>query len=63
MRTNSSRNGPIWMGSPSGLISRSSAAFSSPCSSSFDLTRPSVSLVAQTSGTFTSRSRYGSPPT
>ena len=34
---------------PSGSISISSAARSSPCSSSFDLTSPSVSRVAQTS--------------
>ncbi len=35
----------------SGSISRSSAARSRPCSSSFDLTSPSVSRVAHTSGT------------
>ena len=49
MRTNSSRNGPISTGPPSGSTSRSSAARSRPCSSSFDLTSPSVSRVAQTS--------------
>ena len=63
MRTNSSRNGPSWSGGPSGSISRSSDARSRPCSSSFDLTRPSVSRVAQISWTRTSRSRYGSAPT
>ena len=41
----------------------SSAARSRPCSSSFDLTSPSVSRVAQTSGTRASRRRYGSAPT
>ena len=46
-----------------GSASRSSAARSRPCSSSFDLTRPSVSRVAQISRTRTSRSRYGSAPT
>ena len=35
----------------------------SPCSSSFDLTSASVSRVAMTSGTRTSRIRYGSAPT
>ena len=63
MRTNSSRNGPSSIGPPSGSISRSSAAFRRPCSSSFDLTSPSVSRVAHTSGTRTSRRRYGSAPT
>ena len=49
--------------SPSGSTSRSSAARSRPCSSSFDLTRPSVSRVAQISATRASRIRYGSAPT
>ena len=48
---------------PSGSTSRSSAARSRPCSSSFDLTRPSVSRVAQISSTRTSRIRNGSAPT
>lgn len=56
-RTKSTSNGPIPTGPPSGSISFSSAAWSSPCSSSFDLTSPSVSRVAQTSGTASSRSR------
>ena len=43
--------------------SRSSVVRRSPCSSSFDWTSPSVSRVAHTSGTPTSRSRYGSAPT
>ena len=34
-----------------------------PCSSSFDLIMPSVRRVAHTSGTPTSRIRYGRPPT
>ena len=34
-----------------------------PCSSSFELTSPSVNRVAHTSRTRTSRSRYGSAPT
>ena len=38
-------------------------ALASPCSSSFDLTSASVSRVAITSGTRTSRIRYGSAPT
>ena len=64
IRTNSSSNGPMLRPAPSsGSASRSSAARSSPCSSSFDLTSPSVSRVAQTSRTRTSRSRYGSAPT
>ncbi len=50
------------------LLVRSSASCSSvdaerPCSSSFDLIRPSVSFVAITLSQSTSRSRYGSPPT
>ena len=42
---------PSSTGSSSGSASRSSAARSRPCSSSFDLTSPSVSRVAQTSAT------------
>ena len=61
MRTNSRRNGPRSTGSPSGSISRSSVERCRPCSSSFELIRPSVRRVAQTSLTRTSRSRYGQP--
>jgi len=49
MRTNSTADGPSSIGGPSGSISRNSAARRSPCSSSFDLTSPSVRRVAQTS--------------
>ena len=57
IRTISIRNGPRSIGPESGPTSRSSAAFRSPCSSSFDLTSPSVSLVASTRLTRTSRRR------
>ena len=63
MRTIRIRNGPELDRPESGPTSRSSEAFSSPCSSSFDLTSPSVSRVASTSRTLISRSRYGSAPT
>ena len=63
MRTNSSVNGPKRMVAPPGSASVSRVDAASPCSSSFDLTSPSVSLVPTTSPTSTSRSRYGSPPT
>src|SRR3954447_14085649 len=63
MRTSSIRNGPSQNGSSPGATSRRSASRSRPCSSSFDLTRPSVSRVATTTGTLTSRMRYGSEPT
>ena len=63
IRTNSTWNGPISIAPPSGSDSRSSVACRSPCSSSFDLTSPSVSRVPHTSSTSTSRSRYGSAPT
>ncbi len=56
-RTNSASKGPIWTGPRSGSISRSSLARIRPCSSSFDLTRPRVRRVPQTSGLPTSRSR------
>ncbi len=49
MRMNSRVNGPSSTGPLSGSASRSSAARSSPCSSSFDLTSPSVRRVAQIS--------------
>ncbi len=56
-------NGPSSSGASPGSASTSSAACATPCSSSFDLTRPSVSRVAMTVSTSTSRRRYGSPPT
>ena len=62
-RTSSIRNGPSSRGSSPGSASMSSAAWPSPCSSSFDFTSPSVSRVATTFSTSISRSRYGSPPT
>ena len=63
-RTNSAWNGPTSRGGSSGLTSTRLASAPSPCSSSFDLTRPSVSRVPSTSGCVpTSRSRYGSAPT
>ena len=43
-------------------ISMNSASRSRPCSSSFDLTMPSVSRVPQTSRTPISRMTYGSAP-
>ena len=46
-----------------GSASSSTVSAASPCSSSFDLIRPSVSFVAITRSQSTSRSRYGSPPT
>ena len=63
MRTNSTWYGPICAAPLSGSISTSSAERISPCSSSLDLISPSVSRVAQTSGTSISRMRYGSAPT
>src|SRR5579864_5250986 len=60
---NSIRNGPRLNGSSYGDTSRRSAARKRPCSSSFDLTRPSVRRVATTTGILTSRMRYGSEPT
>ena len=64
MRTSSHAERARARSAPSpGPTSRSSEAFSSPCSSSFDLTSPSVSRVASTSRTRISRSRYGSAPT
>ena len=62
-RISSTRNGPSSSGAPSGSASRSSAACPRPCSSSFDFMSPSVSRVATTVSTSTSRSRYGRPPT
>ena len=62
-RMNSARNGPTWTMPLAGSISRSSDARMRPCSSSFDLIMPSVRRVAHTSGTPTSRIRYGRPPT
>ena len=57
-------NGPSWIGPPSGSTSCSSAARRSrPCSSSFDLTRPSVRRVPQISLTLISRIKNGSAPT
>ena len=63
MRTNCAWNGPTCTGPSSGTASISSASAQSPCSSSFDLTSPSVSFVAQTSGAPISRRKYGSAPT
>ena len=61
-RANSAANGPQATGSPSLSISMNSASRSRPCSSSFDLTMPSVSRVPQTSRTPISRITYGSAP-
>ena len=61
-RANSAANGPQATGSPSLSISMNSASRSSPCSSSFDFTMPSVSRVPQTSRTPISRITYGSAP-
>ena len=63
IRMNSSVNGPSRMVAPPGSTSVRRVDAESLCSSSFDLTSPSVSLVPITSPTSTSRSRYGSPPT
>ncbi len=63
IRMNSSLNGPIWIPSPSGSASRSVVEAASLCSSSFDFTIASVSLVAITSPTSISRSTYGRAPT
>ena len=62
MRTKSSVNEPIRISS-FGTASCSSVDAERPCSSSFDLIRPSVSFVAITLSQSTWRSRYGSPPT
>ena len=61
-RTKSSVNEPTWICS---FVSASCSSVDaeSPCSSSFDLIRPSVSFVAITLSQSTSRRRYGSPPT
>ena len=61
MRIPSTRNGPIWTSPSSGTSSRSSVERSRPCSSSLDATSSSVSFVAHTSGTRTSRRKYGKP--
>ena len=63
IRTNSSRNGPSTIAAPPGSASVSSVTDPRPCSSSFDLTSPSVRRVPITSPTSTSRSTYGRPPT
>ena len=55
-RTKSSRKEPTWIGLPISA-SRRLVALASPCSSSLDLTSPSVSLVAITSSQSTWRSR------
>ena len=62
-RTSSTRNGPSSSGSSPGEAAISSDFCASPCSSSFDFTSASVSGVAMTDSTSTSRRRYGSPPT
>ena len=63
IRMNSSLNGPICTPSPSGSASRSVVDAPSLCSSSFDFTIASVSFVACTSPTSTSRRTYGRAPT
>ncbi len=62
IRTSSTRNGPSSIGPESGPASRSSEAFRSPCSSSFDFTSPRVRRVAITERTRISRNRYGQRP-
>ena len=62
-RTSSTRNGPSSSGASPGSAATSSDFWPSPCSSSFDFTSASVSGVATTASTSTSRRRYGRPPT
>ena len=57
MRTSSTVNGPASNEPASGSTSISSTERSSPCSSSFDFTSPSVKRVPKIFGTGTSRSR------